>query len=84
MTHQPDFETKLSAMVAKELCGDADQRGALIERLTNALGLAVAVCSGGDHEAAERLLGGIDGYLADAVVEHSNLARFMNTVRAKP
>ena len=81
MQTDPKFESKLSAMVSKELTGDADQIGALIERLTNALGLAVAVASGGNHEAAENLLGGIDGYLADAVVEHSKLASFMAAIK---
>ena len=72
-----DFESKLHAMVAKELTGDAEQIGALIERLTNSLGLAVAVSSRGDAKAADTLLTGIDGYLVEAVAQHSKLARFM-------
>lgn len=77
-----DFEQKLHAMVAKELTGDADQIGTAIERLTNSLGLAVAVSSRGDAKFADHLLTGIDGYLVEAVAEHSKLARFINTVKA--
>ena len=76
-----DFETKLSAMVSKELCGTADEIGTLIERLANALGLAIAVASRGDSETADSLLTGAEGYLAEAVAEHRKLAEFMATVR---
>lgn len=76
-----DFETKLGAMVSKELTGDADQIGALIERLTDALGLAIAVASRGDAHTADTLLEGASGYLAEAVAQHEKLARFMAVAR---
>ena len=54
-------------MVAKELTGDAEQIGALIERLTDALGIAIAVASRGNAETADKLLTGAEGYLAEAI-----------------
>jgi hypothetical protein len=78
------FETKLSAMVSKELCGTADDIGALIERLTDALGLAIAVASRGDTETADRLLTGAEGYLAEAVAQHRKIAEFMAAVKRRP
>jgi hypothetical protein len=72
-----EFETKLSAMVSKELCGDADAIGALIERLTNALGLAIAVASRGDGDTADTLFEGATAYLTEAIAHHEKLARFM-------
>lgn len=76
-----DFQQKLSAMVAKELCGDADAIGALIERLTDSLGLAIAVASRGDVSQADELLTGAEGYLAECVANHAKLAAFMTTRR---
>jgi hypothetical protein len=79
-----DFETKLGAMVSKELCGTADDIGALIERLTDALGLAIAVASRGDTETADKLLTGVEGYLAEAVAQHRKIAEFMAAVKRRP
>lgn len=76
-----DFETKLSAMVSKELRGTADDIGTLIERLANALGLAIAVASRGDRQTADKLLTGAEGYLAESVAQHRKLAEFMATVK---
>lgn len=76
-----DFETKLGAMVSKELCGDAEQIGALIERLTNALGLAIAVASRGDGATADTLFEGATAYLTEAIAHHEKLARFMAVAR---
>lgn len=75
------FQTKLSALVAKELCGDPETVGALIERLTAALGLAIASASGGNAKTADTLLTGAEGYLAESVSENMKLAAFMNQVR---
>ncbi len=72
-----DFETKLGAMVAKELTGDADQISALIERLTDALGLAIAVASRGDGDASDTLFEGATAYLTEAIAHHEKLTRFM-------
>ena len=77
-----DFQAKLSAMVSKELCGDAEQIGALIERLTDALGLAIAVASRGDGQAADTLFEGATAYLTEAIAHHEKLARFMAVVRS--
>ncbi len=76
-----EFQHKLSALVAKELCGDADAIGALIERLIDSLGLAIAVACRGDVGQADEMLGGVDGYLIERVVEHSKLAAFMADAR---
>lgn len=76
-----DFETKLGAMVSKELCGDAEQIGALIERLTDALGLAIAVASRGDGKIADTLFDGATAYLTEAIAHHEKLARFMVVAR---
>lgn len=83
MAEQVDFETKLSSMVSKELCGDADAIGALIERLTDALALAIAVSSKGQVSAADTLMTGVEGYLAERVADHAKLAAFMATCREK-
>lgn len=74
-----DFEAKLSAMVSKELCGDADAIGALIERLTDSLGLAIAVSCRGQVTQADNMLTGVEGYLAEAIARHAKLAQFMAT-----
>lgn len=80
-----DFKTKLGAMVAKELTGDAEQIGALIERLTDALGLAIAVASRGDGRTSDTLFEGATAYLTEAISHHEKLARFMANVRdARP
>lgn len=71
------FSEKLGAMVSKELCGDAEQIGALIERLTDALGLAIAVASRGDGQSSDALFEGATAYLSEAIVHHEKLARFM-------
>jgi hypothetical protein len=76
-----DFEAKLSVMVSKELCGDAETVSALIERLTDALGLAVAVSCGGDVSKADTMLTGVEGYLAEAIAHHSKLAAFISEIR---
>lgn len=72
-----EFESKLSALVSKELCGDADAIGAVIERLTDALGLAVAVSCRGKIDQADEMLTGVDGYLVECVARHAKLAAFM-------
>jgi hypothetical protein len=76
-----EFQNKLSALVSKELCGDAETIGALIERLTDALGLAVAVSCHGNIAQADEMLTGIDGYLAECVANHAKLAAFMAEAR---
>ena len=77
-----DFETKLGAMVAKELCGSPEQGAALIERLADSLGLAIAMATKGDPAAADTMMTGVEGYLAEAVAQHSKLARLMVNVKA--
>jgi hypothetical protein len=72
-----DFQSKLSALVSKELCGDAETIGALIERLTDALGLAIAVSCKGKVAHADDMLTGVDGYLVECVARHAKLAAFM-------
>lgn len=76
-----DFQHKLSALVSKELCGDAEAMGAMIERLTDALGLAVAVACRGNIEQADEMLTGVDGYLVECVAKHAKLAAFMADCR---
>jgi hypothetical protein len=77
-----DFQSKLSAMVSKELCGDAEDIAAVIERLTDALGLAVAVSCRGNIALADDMLTGVDGYLAECIARHARLAAFMAECRA--
>ena len=79
MTDQ--FEHQLSALVSKELAGDADAVGALIERLTNSLGLAIAVSCGGDISQSDHIMTGVEGYLAECVADHAKLAAFMAQCR---
>lgn len=76
-----EFQHKLSALVSKELCGDADAIGAMIERLTDALGLTIAVACRGNIAQADEMLTGVDGYLAEAVANHAKLAAFMAEAR---
>jgi len=71
------FQMKLSALVSKQLSGDADAIGTAIERLTDALGLAIAVSCGGDISKADDMMTGVDGYLAECVANHAKLAQFM-------
>ena len=73
-------------MVAAELTGDAKVIGALIERLTNSLGLAIAVSCRGDIGQADNMITGVEGYLAECIATHSKLAAFMAECRmvAKP
>ena len=73
----PDFQSNLSALVSKELAGDAEAIGMVIERLTDALGLAIAVSCRGNVSLADELLIGVDGYLAECIAQHAKLARFM-------
>jgi hypothetical protein len=76
-----DFQSKLSALVSKELCGDAEAIGATIERLTDALGLAIAVSCRGNVAQADDMITGVDGYLAECVARHAKLAVFMAECR---
>ena len=80
-----EFQLNLSALVSKQLCGDADAIGTAIERLTDSLGLAVAVSCGGNIAQADDMLTGVDNYLAECVAKHAQLAAFMavhrNSVR---
>ena len=76
-----NFEAKLSALVSKQLTGDADAIGLAIERLANALGLAVAVSCRGNVSLADDMLTGLDGYIAQCVADHAKLARFMAHTR---
>ena len=71
------FPSKLSALVSKELSGDADAIAMVIERLTDALGLAVAVSCRGDVSQADDMLTGVDNYLVECVAQHAKLAAFM-------
>jgi hypothetical protein len=77
-----DFQTKLSAMVSKELCGDAEDIAAVIERLIDSLGLAIAVSCRGNIKLADDMLTGVDKYLIERVADHAKLAAFMAEVRA--
>ena len=72
-----DFETRLSSLVSVALQGDADTIAMVIERLTNSLGLAVAVSCRGDVSQADDMLTGVDNYLAECVAQHAKLAAFM-------
>ena len=72
-----DFEGKLSALVSKQLTGDADAIALTIERLANALGLAVAVSCRGNVALGSDMLTAVEGYVAEAVVNHAKLAAFM-------
>ena len=76
-----EFQHKLSALVSKELCGNADAKGALIERLTDALGLAIAVACNGNVSQADEMLAGAEGYLAECIAQHAKLAAFMADCR---
>lgn len=75
------FQSKLSALVSAELCGDAETIGALIERLTDALGLAIAVSCRGDIKQADDMITGVEGYLAECIANHAKLASFMAVCR---
>lgn len=75
------FQNKLSTLVSKQLCGDADAIGLAIERLTDALGLAIAVAALGKADLADTLIAGVDGYLVECVANHARLAAFMATYR---
>jgi hypothetical protein len=72
-----DLQSALSAIVSKELCGDADALGTLIERLTDALGLAIAVSCKGQIAQGDEMLTGVEGYLAECIARHAKLAAFM-------
>jgi hypothetical protein len=72
-----DFQQKLTALVSKELCGDAEDVGVVIERLIDALGLAIAVSCRGKIALADDMLTGVDGYLVECVARHAKLASFM-------
>lgn len=72
-----EFQSKLSALVSKQLCGNADAVGTAIERLTDSLGLAIAVSCGGNIAQADDMLTGVDGYLVECVARHAKLAAFM-------
>lgn len=76
-----EFEGRLSAMVAKKLCGTADDIAAAIERLTDALGLAIAVSCRGEITRADETIIGVEGYLAECIAHHAKLARFMAIAR---
>ena len=76
-----DFKQKLSALVSKQLTGDADAIALAIERLTNSLGLAIAVSCNGEVSQADNMLTGVDGYLAECVSNHARLAQFMAECR---
>lgn len=76
-----EFQHKLSALVSKQLCGDADAIGAAIERLTDSLGLAIAVSCQGEISRADTMLAGVDGYLAECVANHAKLAALMAACR---
>lgn len=75
------FQSKLSAIVAKQLSGDAEAIGTAIERLTDALGLAIAVSCRGNIAQADEMLIGADAYLTECVVQHAKLAAFMADAR---
>jgi hypothetical protein len=76
-----EFQSRLSALVSKQLCGDAEAIGVAIERLTDALGLAIAVSCHGNIGQADDMLTGVDGYLAECVANHAKLAAFMAEAR---
>ncbi len=76
-----EFQHKLSALVSKELCGDADAIAMVIERLTDSLGLAIAVSCRGEIPEADNMMTGVEGYLAECVANHAKLAAFMADCR---
>lgn len=75
------FQQTLSAIVSKELCGDADAIAEVIERLIDSLGLAIAVSCRGEISKADDMLTGVDAYLAECVANHAKLAAFMAVAR---
>ena len=76
-----EFQHKLSALVSSQLCGDADAIGTAIERLTDSLGLAIAVSCRGIIAEADDMMAGVDNYLAECVANHAKLAAFMAECR---
>ena len=76
------FQSKLSALVSDQLCGDANAIALAIERLTDSLGLAIAVSARGDAGQADTLINGVDGYLVECVAGHARLAAFMDAMGA--
>jgi hypothetical protein len=54
---------------------------AVIERLIDALGLAVAVSCRGNIALSDDMLTGVEGYLAECIARHARLAAFMAECR---
>lgn len=77
MEQAQTFQTQLSLLVSKQLCGGPEAMGELIEKLTDSLGLAIAIASRGNIADSDELLGGVDGYLAETVARHAPMAAFM-------
>lgn len=80
-----DFRSKLQSLVSLEMSAarrsDPAGMASMIEALSNSLGLVVAVAAKGEPAATQELMIGVEGYLYEAVTQHSPLARLLPEAR---
>ena len=76
-----EFSKKLSALCTAEMSaarGDPDRMADMLERLCHTLGMTVAIAAGGNGEAIDQMISGVEGYVHTAAVDYSTIARAMS------
>jgi hypothetical protein len=82
-----DFSDRLGVVCSAEMPlarRDAERMGAMIERLTDALALTIAVAARGNHDGMETFIQGIEAHLSVRALDHAKLVRFMDGAAPLP
>lgn len=75
-----DFADALASISSKEAAAarrDPDRMAEMIEQLARALGLSIAIASGGDKKTLETLCAGAEAYVMEEAVGRSRLMRLL-------
>jgi hypothetical protein len=83
---ETQFADKLHAIVAKEAyeakkTKDVARMGSMIELLARALGVSIAIASGGEPKKIDELISGAEAYAHREAVEKAKLARFFQVLK---
>ena len=74
------FDDKLTSLTASEAAkakGDPERMGAMVERLSAALGFTIAIAANGDGPTIDKMMSGAEAYAHQEAVDKAPLIRLM-------
>lgn len=78
------FADKLASLTASEAAkakGDPERMGAMVERLSAALGFTIAIAANGDGPTIDEMMSGAEAYAHQEAVDKAPLIRLMSEFR---